>query len=195
MISYKEFIKRMEDRGYNHKGITTIDISDSNIRIFPVKKKTVGKFLELRCPNNTIISICGKNHGCNNSYYCKVKCFNTNDKEPFRDLHYSTPLTPTYHVVIEMIVTKIMQKPPDQNNPEIQEWAKYVNPMLKLIDSEDPCEYPIWSGAYKIFPDSFLDNSFNLYSNEKMVFYVINSDIDIVKTKFELKADILELKS
>lgn len=197
MILYKDFIKLMEERGYTYKNQITIYESDSNIKIFPVKEQTIGKALEFQCHNNTIISACGKD--LNNSYFCNIKFFNQDNKEAFQDLHYSIALTKDYHVAMELVVTKIMQKSPDQNNPDIQKYAHLVNPILKIINSDNPCEYPIWSGVYKLFSDNninndhiFLNNSFNLYSEEKMVFYAIKPDIDITKVKFNLKADVFE---
>lgn len=199
MISYKDFIKLMEERGYTYKNQITIDESNSNVKIFPVKEQTIGKALELQCPNNIIISACGKDLGCNNSYFCNIKFFNQDNKEAFQDLHYSIALTENYHVAMELVITKVMQKPPDQNNPDIQKYAHAVNPILKIINSDNPCEYPMWSGIYKLFSNNnidnnntFLNHSFNLYAGEKMIFYAINPDIDITKVRFELKADILE---
>ncbi len=194
MISYKDFIKLMEERGYTYKN-QMIDESNPSIKIFPVQEQTIGKALEFQC--NTIISACGKD--LNNSYFCNIKFFNQDNKEAFQGIHYSTALTKDYHVAMELVVTKIMQKSPDQKNPDIQKYAHLVNPILKIINSDNPCEYPIWSGVYKLFSDNninndhiFLNNSFNLYSEEKMVFYAIKPDIDITKVKFNLKADVFE---
>jgi len=202
MISYKDFIKLMEERGYTYKDQITIDESDYNVKMFPVKEQTIGKALEFQCPNNTIISMCGKDLGCNNSYSCNVKFFNQNDKETFQDLHHSVVITKDYHIVMELVVTKVLQKSPDQSNPDIQKWSTVVNPILKIINSDNPCEYPIWSGIYKLFSDNninndhiFLNNSFNLYAGEKMIFYVVNPDIDVEKIKFNMKVDVLELNT
>ncbi len=199
MISYKDFIRLMEERGYVYKNQITIDESDSNVKIFPVKEQTIGRVLEFQCPNNTIISACGKDLGCHDSYSCAIKFFNQEDKEAFQDLHYSTTLTEDYRLAMELMVTKIMQKSPDQNNPDIQKYSHLVNSILRIINSDNPYEYPMWSGVYKLFSNNnvnnnhiFLNNSFNLYSGEKMIFYAINPDIDITKIKFELKVDILE---
>lgn len=200
MTSYKDFIKLMKSRGYILKHSVVIDESSPIIKTYPIKKLSIGKVLELECPKNTIISACGISHGCNNGYHCNIKFFDDNDEEPFQEFHHSIPLTQNYHVAAELIVTKILQKPPDPNNQDIQELAKYVNPVLKIINSCNRCEYPIWGGIYKLFsPNSinnsqiFLNNSFNLYANEKMIFHVINPDIDITKTKLEMKVDLLEL--
>lgn len=190
----------MESRGYIFKSSIIIDESNSVIKTYPVKKLSIGKVLELECPKNTIISACGRSHNCDNEYYCNIKFFDDNNKEPFQEFHHSIPLTQNYHVAAELIVTKILQKPPDPNNQQIQELAKYVNPILKIINSNNCCEYPIWGGIYKLFSPNpinndqiFLNNSFNLYANEKMIFYAINPDIDIIKTKLDMKVDLLEL--
>lgn len=193
MITYKDFIRLIESRGYTISNYpVTIDKSSHIVKTFPVKKETIGKVLELTCPENTIFSACGNNHegGCEREYSVDIKCFGDDNTEPFQSLHHSTPLTKDYHVVSEIITTKILQKEPDKDNPQIQEWAKYVNPMLKIIGSENSCEYPMWNGVYKLFSKDFLNNSFNLYSGEKIIFYLVNPDIDIVYTKFNMKVDI-----
>lgn len=202
MILYKDFIRLMEERGYTYKNQITIDESNPSVKVFPVKEQTIGKSLEFQCPNNTIISACGKDLGCNNSYFCNIKFFDQDNKEAFQDLHYSTALTEDYHVTMELVVTKVLQKSPDQNDPGIQKYAHVVNPILKIINSDNPCEYPMWSGIYKLFSNNsinndhvFLNNSFNLYAGEKMIFYTINPDMDIGKVKFNMRVDILEINT
>ena len=187
----------MKTRGYILKSPITIDEYNPNIKMFPIKKGTIGKFLQFICPNNTIISACGRTHpgGCNGSnYLVDIKCFNENNEEVFQnDLYNSIPLTSDTQIVTEIIVTKILQKELDKNDPKIQESSNINNAILKIIGSENPCEYPMRSGVYKFLSRDFLDRSFNLHPNEKMIFYAINPDLDIVKTKFELKADVFEL--
>lgn len=201
MISYKEFIDLMKGRGYTLRDSNSIviDESDHNVKTFPVIKYTIGKFLEFQCPNNTIISACGKTHpgGCNEShYYINVTCLNENNDESFqRDTYQSILLTSDTGIVAEVIVTKVLQKELDKNDSKIQENSNVNSAILKIIGSEDPCEYPMRSGIYKFISRDFLDRSFNLYPNEKMVFYAINPDNDIVKTKFEMKVDVLELNT
>lgn len=196
MISYKEFIDLMKGRGYILKNPIIINESSPNIQTFLVKKDTIGKFLEFSCPNNTIISACGKTHpgGCNGSYYSvNIKCFNKDDEESFQgDSYQSIPLTPDSQIVAEIIVTKILQKELDKNDPKVQESSQINNAILKIIGSENPYEYPMRSGVYKFISRDFLERSFNLHSNEKMIFYAINPNIDITKIRFNLKADILE---
>lgn len=196
MISYKDYIKLMESRGYAHNGTSEIDESNSMIKTFPIKDRSIGKILEFQCPNNTIISACGEAHedGCPNSYSINIQCFNEDKKEPFQDLHHSTRITDSYHVIAELIVTKLITKEPDKNNATMQEWLEKTNPILRAIGIENPCEYLMWHGVYKSFSKEFLNTSFNLYPNEKMIFYVVNPDIYITRIKFNLKADILELK-
>lgn len=196
MIPYKDFIEMMERRGYVLRDHIKINGHDLNIQTFSVKKRSIGKILELSCPSDTIISACGKTHPGehNGTYSCEIRCFNEDGEEAFQDLHHSVPLTFNQHVIAELIVTKIMQKEPNKDDPNIQELSKYVNPILKIIGSNSPCEYPMWSGVYKLFSKDFLNNSFNLYSNEKIVFYAINPDIDITKVKFNIEVDILKNK-
>lgn len=194
MISYKDFIKLMEERGYTYKNQIMINESNSNIKTFQVKEQTIGKVLELSYPDNTIISACGKSHngGCPDSYSINIECFNDKNKEPFQELHYSTKLTNNQHVIAELIVTKILNKDPNEIDPNYKDWQVYGNPMLKLINSTHPYEHIMWVGVYKLFSREFLDQSFNLNPNEMMIFYMINPDVDITKVRFSLKADILE---
>lgn len=194
MITYREFVKLMEGRGYFHNGIGTIDESYSHIKTFTLKKGSVGKILELKCPSNTIISACGKTHpgGCEKFYSCKIKCTDEYNKEPFQDLHYATKLTDKQQIVAEIIVSKILQIDPNKIDANYKEWSMKCSPLLKLIGSESPCEHIMWIGAYSLFSKDFLKESFNIYGNENMIFYVVKPDIDITKIKFEMKADILE---
>lgn len=198
MISYKEFIDLMKVRGYIFKSPISIDESNPNIRTFPIERGTIGKFLEFSCPNNTIISACGRTHpgGCNGSHYSvDIKCSNENNEETFQnDLYRSIPLTIDTQIVAEIIVTKILQKELDKNNPDVSKSQDINDAILKIVGSENPFEYPMRSGIYKFISRDFLDRSFNLYPDEKMIFYAINPDIDIEKVKFNLKVDILELK-
>jgi hypothetical protein len=198
MISYKEFIDLMKVRGYILKSPVAIDESNPSIKTFSVKKDTIGKFLEFSCPNNTIISACGKTHpgGCNSYYSFNIKCFNKDNEESFqRDSYRSIPLTPDSQIVAEIIVTKILQKELDKNDPKVQENSNINSAILKIIRSENSYEYPMRSGVYKFISRDFLERSFNLHSNEKMILYAINPDTDIFKTKLEMKVDILELNT
>lgn len=194
MILYKDYIKLMKERGYTHNGISTVYEYNPNIKTFSVKNQSVGKVLEFQCPNNTIISACGNTHkeGCPNSYSINIRCLNEDNKEPFQDLHCSTRITDNFHVIAELVVTKILTKEPDKNNLVMQKWLEDTNPVLKAVGIENSCEHMMWYGVYKLFSKEFLNTSFNLYSNEKMIFYVVNPDIDITKVKFGLKVDILE---
>lgn len=197
MILYKEFIKLMEDKGYYHNGTEMINESSSNIKTFILKKGSVGKILELKCPNNTIISACGTTHpgGCEKIYFCRINCTNEYNKEPFQDLHYATKLTDKQQIVAEIIVSKILQIEPNKIDANYKEWSMKCSPLLKLIGSENPCEHIMWVGAYNLFSKDFLKESFNVHGNENMIFYAVKPNIDITKIKFEMKADILEKKS
>lgn len=196
MISYKDYIELMERRGYVYNGPITINESNPNIKTFQIKSRSTGKILELECPKNTIISACGNTHegGCPNSYSINIQYLNDNNDEPFQNLHYPTKITDSYYVIAELIVTKILTKEPDKNDTEMQEWLEKTNPVLKTMGIENSYEYLMWHGIYKLFHKEFLNTSFNLYPNEKMVFYANNPDIDITVIKFELKVDIFEIK-
>lgn len=197
MITYKQFVELMEGRGYHHNGIETIDESYPYIKTFSVKKGSVGKILELSCPEDTIISICGKNHlgGCEKSYVYKVRCFNNNDKQPFQGLHHATKLTDKHHIVAEIVASKILQKHPNTIDANYKEWLTKTTPILKLVGSENPYEHIMWVGAYELFSRDILNESLNIYGNENMILYAIKPDVDISKVKFEIKADILKKSS
>lgn len=196
MITYNEYIKKMEEKGYVYKDNNPIIINESNhmIKTFTVKKGSIGKILELQCPDNAVISICGETHegGCEKSYSCGIKCFGKDSKEPFQGLHHSTELKRNNHVVAEIVLTKILYKEPPKGHKKIQEWQELITPILRMIKSESPFEHIMWTGAYKIFNTDFVSRSFNLYENQKMTFYIVNPDTDIEKVSFEMKADILE---
>ena len=192
VMTYKDFIRRMEEKGYTISRFPVLIRSLCDyVKTFPVKKGTIGKILELTCPDNTIISACGKTHegGCKREYSIELECWSDDDRRPFQNLYHSMPLTQDYHVVAEIAITKILQKEPDNNDQKI---TKCVNPVLKIIGSDNACEYPMWSGIYKFIDRDFLNNSFNLYYGEKMIFYAVNPDIDIDETILTMKVDIFK---
>jgi len=186
----------MKEKGYIYKDDNPIMIDESNpmVKTFVAKKGLTDKILELTCPNGTIISACGKTHegGCEKSYLCDIKCFDKNNKELFHGLHYSTKLGYGKHVLVEIIVTKTLYNEPDKSYKKVQEWSEFINPILKMIGSENPCEHVMWIGAYQLFNTEFLNTSFNIYENQKMTFYAVNPDTDVEKVEFKLNADILE---
>lgn len=195
VMTYKDFIRRMKEKGYTASQFPVLIRSFCDyIKTFPVKKGTIGKILELACPDNTIISVCGKTHegGCEREYSAELECWGNDDRRPFQNLHHSTQPTRNYNIITEIVVTKILRKE-DKNNPKIQELLKCTNSLLEIIGSDNTCEYPMWAGIYKFFSRDFLNNSFNLYSGEKMIFYAINPDIDIDETILTMKVDILKV--
>lgn len=196
MITYKEYIKRMEEKGYTYRDHNTIMIDETNniVKTFTAKKGSVNKILELQCPSNGVISICGKTHdgGCEKSYLCDIKCLDKDNEEPFQESHITTELQHNNHLVAEIVLTKILYHEPPKEHKKIQEWLELINPILKTIGSENPCEHVMWAGAYKLFNTDFINRSFNLYENQRMIFYILNPNIDITNVKFNLKADILE---
>ncbi len=196
MKTYKEFIDRMIEKGYviiSDSPVTT-DESNNIIKTFSTKKGTVGKILELQCPYNSIIALCGTEHngGCHNSYICNIELTNNEGEKPFQKIHHSTALTSTKHVVAEIIVTKILQQNPPLDNKKVKEWSDTISPILKLIKSGNNREHVMWAGAYPKFNSDFIKTSFTLYGGQKMIFYVNNPDVDIDKVKFSMKADIFE---
>ncbi len=196
MKTYQEFIDRMIEKGYTlvSNNPVTIDESNSIIKTFPTKKNTVCKILELECPCNSAMALCGTEHngGCHNSYICNIKCIDNEDKQPFQETHNSTALTSTKHVVAEIIVTKILQQDPPLDNKKVKEWSETISPILKLIRSNNNREHVMWMGAYPKFNTEFIKTSFTLYGGQKMIFYTNNPDIDIDKIKFNISLDIFE---
>ncbi len=196
MITYKEFIDKMIEKGYQLNKESPVIIDNNNIIIstYSVKKGRIGKIVELNCPKNQIISLCGLAHpgGCDKEYLCNVKCFNIDNDEPFQGEHNSTALNEHEHVVAEIIVTKILQKEAPKDNKKVKEWSEKIGPILNLIKSENNLEHVMLTCAYPILSSEFIKSSFTLYGEQKMTFYINNPDIDIEKVEFELKADIFE---
>jgi hypothetical protein len=196
MKTYKEFIDRMIEKGYTlvSNNPVTIDESNSIIKTFPTKKNTVCKILELECPYNSVIAICGTEHngGCHNLYTCNIELTDNDNKQPFQKLHHSTALTSTKHIVAEIIVTKILQQDPPLDNKKVKEWSETIGPILKLIKSNNNREHVMWMGAYPKFNSDFIKTSFTLYGGQKMIFYANNPDVDIDKVKLNISLDIFE---
>lgn len=196
MKTYKEFIDRMIEKGYtliSNNPVTT-DESNSAIKTFPTKKNTVGKILELQCPDNSIIALCGTEHngGCHNSYACNIECADNYNNQPFQEMHCTTPLKNGQHILAEIIVTKILQQDLPLDNKKVKEWSETISPILKLIKSNNHREHVMWIGAYPKFSSEFIKTSFTLYGGQKMIFYIVNPDIDITKVRFKIRADMFE---
>ena len=196
MITYKEFVNKMIEKGYiyNNNRPTEIDESSNMIKTFSIKKGEIGKILELQIPDNSIVALCGTEHngGCHNSYTCDIKCTNNEDKQSFQETHNSTEITRTKHVLAEIIVTKILQQDPPLDNKKVKEWSETARPILKLIKSDNHREHVMWAGAYPKFDSEFIKTSFTLYGGQKMTFYINNPDINIDKVKFNMTIDIFE---
>lgn len=196
MITYKEFVDKMIEKGYtlNKESPTIINNKNDMISTYSVKKGQIGKIVELNCPENQIIALCGTTHigGCEDEYFCNVKCYNTDNDEPFQDRHNSTALDESNHVVAEIIVTKILQKEAPKDNKKVQDWSEKIAPILKLIKSKDSLEHIMLTCAYPILNSEFTKTSFTLYGGQKMTFYINDPDIDVERVEFEMKADIFE---
>ena len=196
MITYKEFINKMIEKGYHLRKDSPCVIDNKNdiINTYFVNKGDTSRIIELCCPDNQIISLCGTGHigGCDNKYWCNIKCYNVDNNEPFQKMHHSTVLTETDHVVGEIIVTKILKKEAPKENKKIKEWSERIGPILKLIKSENNLEHVMFAGAYPIFSEEFVKSSFTLYGGQKMTFYINNPDVNITKVDFEIKVDIFE---
>lgn len=196
MITYKEFIGKMIEKGYVHKNNVPIDIASNSdiIKTFNINKGQTGKIIEFSCPENQIISLCGTVHegGCNNKYVCNIKCYDNSNNEPFQGTHYSTKLTKEKHVLAEIIATKILRNDPPIQYEKVREWSETISPILKLIGSDNNREHIMWIGAYNAFNSEFNKISFTLYGNQKMTFYTHNPDVDITKVDFRFDVDIFE---
>jgi len=196
MKTYKEFVDRMIEKGYilSYDRPIIIDESNDMVKTFPVKKGTIGKILELLCPDNSVIALCGTEHngGCHNSYIFNIRCTNNEGRQPFQEIHYSTELKSTMHVVAEIIVTKILRQDPPLDNKKVKEWSETIGPILKLIGSNNLLEHVMWVGAYPKFNSEFNKTSFTLYGDQKMTLYIIKPDIDITNVKFDMKVDIFK---
>ncbi len=195
MITYKEFVTKMIEKGYDHKDNVPINIGNSDIvKTFNIDKGQTDKIIEFSCPENQIISLCGTTHegGCYNKYLCDIKCYDNNGNESFQGLHYSTELTKEKHVIAEIIVTKILRNDPLTQYKKVKEWSETISPILRLIKSGNIREHVMWIGAYNLFSPEFNKTSFTLYGNQKMTFYVHNPDVDITKIDFRFDVDIFE---
>lgn len=196
MKTYREFIDRMIEKGYvlTNDEPTIIDASNSTIKEFYLKKGTIGKILEIRCPDENIIALCGTEHigGCNNHYICDIRCIDNDNLQPFQDMHRTIPMNNNQHVVAEIVITKILQQDPPLYNKKVKDWSEKINSILKLIGSENHREHVMWVGAYPKFNSEFIKGSFTLYGGQKMIFYAVNPDVDIIKTNLKMKADIFQ---
>lgn len=196
MISYKEFIDKMIEKGYQLKKESPVIIDNNSniVSTYSVKKGQIGKIVDIYCPENQIISLCGTDHigGCDKEYSCRIKCYNRDDDEVFQNIHNSTALNQSEHVVAEVIVTKILQKEPPKDNQKVKDWSEKIGPILKLINSGNSLEHIMLTCAYPIIGKEFTRSSFTLYGGQKMTFYINNPDIDIERVEFEIKADIFE---
>ncbi len=196
MAKYQEFIKKVEKYGYFRKNNVPVALCDSDhvFTKYIVKKDSKGKFLELVCPDNTIMTVCGKKMGCDKEYEFKIKCHDDFLKEPFGNLFRSSLLVsektkefPGIIINYQIVVTKI--------GNEIYEipsgWEKMTKTTLKIIGSENPKEYPIWSGAYKAMY-GFCYNGLFLKGGQKLVFYAIEPDVDIINSELKMEVDMFE---
>jgi hypothetical protein len=193
---YREFIEKMEKNNYIRKndGSTILDDSDPIFAKYIVKKDKKGKFLELVCPSDTIITICGRKMNCDNRYEFKMKCYDNDLNEPFKNPFISSLLVsekteefPGIMINYQLVITKIGNKTIEVPSG----WERMIETALKVIGSKKPNEYPLWSGAYEAIYN-FGDNGLYLESGQKLVFYAINPEFDIRNIELIMEADIFE---
>lgn len=195
-LQYHEFMKKMEEDNFIRKnsGSTVLEDSDSIFNRYIVRKERIGKFLELICPDNTIMTSCGRNLSCDKGYEFKIKCYDDDLKEPFSNPFLSSLLASekteefpgiiiNYQIVITKIGNRIHEIPSG--------WEKMTKNVLKIIDSENPKEYPLWSGAYRgIY--NFYNNGLFLESGQRLIFYAVKPDVDIKNIELKMEVDIFE---
>jgi len=195
-LIYQEFMKRMEKDNFVRKNncSTVLDDSDSMFAKYTVRKERIGIFLELICPDNTIMTSCGRNLSCDKRYEFKIKCCDDDLKEPFSNPFLSSLLASekteefpgiiiNYQIVITKIGNRIHEIPSG--------WEKMTKNVLKIIGSKNPKEYPLWSGAYRAI-HGFYDNGLFLESGQRLIFYAVKPDVDIKNIKLKMEVDIFE---
>lgn len=194
MITYKEFIEKMKEKGFVYKNNSPTLVNGSIVKTFSVEKGTIGKIAELSCPKNTILSLCGQDMGCKN-YTCSLKCFDNDENEPFAKQHKSYILyidkdNISKGSVMDIVVTKVVK---DENSKKISRADDYsmLTTVMKMIKSNNLLEYPMLMGTYQKIPEYLVKNSFNLYQNEKIILYALEPDTDIIKTDFKMTLDVL----
>lgn len=194
MITYKEFIEKMKEKGFIYKNNSPTLVNGSMIKTFSVEKGTIGKIAELTCPKNTILSLCGQDMGCN-SYTCSLKCFDNDENEPFSKQHKGYALyidkdNTAKGSVMDIVVTKVVK---DEKSKKISGADDYsmLTTVMKMIKSNNHLEYPMLMGTYQKIPEYLVKNSFNLYQNEKIILYALEPDTDIIKTDFKIALDVL----
>ena len=196
-LTYREFIGKMEKDNYIRKNNDSIILDDSYpiFAKYIVKKDTIGKFLELVCPDKTIITFCGRKMNCDKKYEFKIKCYDKVLKEPFGNPFRSSLLVSektkefpgimvNYQIVITKMGNKIIEIEPG--------WEKIIGNTLKIINSKSSNEYPLWSGAYEIIEQSAFDHGLYLESGQKLLFYAVNPDINIENIGLKMEVDIFE---
>ncbi len=195
-MKYYEFIKKMEKDNYIRKnnGPTILDDSHPMFIKYIVEKDNIGKFLELVCPDNTFITCRGRSMNCDKEYEFKIKCHDDTLKEPFSNPFRSSLLVsekigefPGIIINYQMVITKIGNRLHEFPS----EWEKMIKNTLKVIGSENPKEYPLWSGAYKAIY-GFHNNGLFLESGQKLIFYAVKPDVDIRNVELQIEVDMFE---
>lgn len=209
MISYIDFIKRMEEKGFVYKSNlpTTLDENNHMVKTFTLEKGETGKILELTCPEHTVLSLCGDDlktdsirSNPNSDYICTLKCFDNEGNEPFMKDHkgYILYVDPNDNrpkgSAIDIVITKVVKDEQAKNLAGVNNCLQLTESVMRLIKSNNPLEYPMIVGIYQKITEHLTMKSFNLYPTEKIIFYVLEPDINITKIKFEINMDIFEIK-
>lgn len=204
MISYIDFIKRMKEKGFAYKNNSPILLDENSymIKKFILKKGMTGKILELECPENAVLSLCGDDlnpNGINSKYMCTLNCFDDEGNEPFMKDHkgyilYIDQDNKPRGSVIDIVITKVVKDEQTKNYAGVKNCLPLIESIMRLIGSDNHLEYPMISGMYQKISEYLTVNSFNLYPTEKIIFYAISPDIDITNIKFNMNIDIFEYK-
>ena len=192
--TYNEFLEKMKVDGHTRKNLI-LDGTEPIFNKYIVKKDTIGKFLGIICPINSVITHCGNRIACDKNYQFSIKCCNDELNEPFSNPLRSSVLVakktkklPGIIVGNQMVVTKIGNKPNNIKDLDL-EWQEQIKFVLNAINSTNPNEYPLWSGIYK---EINFRQGFYLESGEKLIFYAISPDLDIKSIDLKLEVDMFE---
>lgn len=88
---YGAFLEGMK-RSWVHEGRKEIRETDTDfISTFKVKKGTIGKVMELCCPESNAVSICGQSHADHQEspYFFTFRCFDESGGEPSPDTRFN----------------------------------------------------------------------------------------------------------
>lgn len=166
---YEAFLMDMKSNWWLEKARGIIRETDIDyIRTFPLRRRSAGKVMEMRCPQSKAVSIFGKNQteckaenktkefNIKDPYAFTMRCFDNHDEE----------LDQAARINIKKVST---------DGGISSAWRLcYGN----LAPKKPGYQFP--EGAY-------------LFSNEILVIEIINPDIDIERTEILIEADVFQV--